>query len=156
MASILSYGVAEVNPGQYNLTGYTVEGISAGWFVRGSASTATADLVTSEGTASLGKGDIQIQRCDAAADASFGIGIALEDIASGSYGTFATEGVFIVRAGGGIAAGAAICPATSSAHANSANCAAAVTLGTDDATKIGRAMTSASAAGKFILVKLSA
>lgn len=153
--TITTYGLAQVIPGNYNLTGYTVEGISAGWFVRASAGT-TADTVTSEGVASLGKGDITISSVETTgAIMSSTIGIALEDIASGSYGTFATEGLFIVRTGEAIEGGAPITALESAAHASSKNvvmkCDAGVLMSFG---QIGRAITSASAAGKFIVAKL--
>ena len=155
---ITTYGLTQAIAGNYNLTGYTVENISAGWFVRTSQGTsAEADVVTSMGISSLDKGDIKIQSIETtAAIMSSTIGIALEDIPSGSYGTFATEGIFIVKTGEAIEGGAPITALESAANASSKNVVMFCTPGEImSGAQIGRALTSASAAGKFIVAKLN-
>ena len=151
MADFTSWGVIQAIPGPTVITGYTVENISAGWFVRASES-CTADVVTSAGLSSYDpKGDIKIQACDAAADSSFCIGVALEDIPSGSYGSIAMDGVYLFRTGEAVNAGARV---EKFIQTNSQNCVGNLSAGADDANTIGVALTSASAAEKFVVVRL--
>jgi len=153
MADFTSWGLSEISRGPLVLTGYTTEDISAGFLIRPSAG-CTADLVTSAGMTSYDpKGDIKIQRCDADADASFACGIALEDISSGSYGSFTMDGVYLLRTQSAINAGQPVMfPSTGTMVVGSANCVSAALV--TSLWPIGRALTSASAAEKFIVVRL--
>jgi len=154
MGQILSWGLAEAARGDICFTGYTVEGISAGQFVRTSAG-ATANTVTSEGLPSLGKGDIIIQVCNAAADSSFCVGIAVEDIPSGSYGTISTRGLYIVRTAGAYNAGTVVMyPSHAGANDSSRNVVSACAVGVQPGLPVGKMLTSTSAAGGFALILL--
>lgn len=88
------------------ITGKAREAISGGCFVVISGTAVVGGVVTSGGT-SFAANDLEFCLCRT----SFGSGvdqingIALAPIASGAYGTIATRGAFIVKAGGSVLEG---------------------------------------------------
>ena len=76
-------------------------------------------------------------------------GIALQNIASGAYGTIATRGAFLLRAGNAVSGGAAVVPTATG------DCVNSVGYGTTGSIMpIGRAMSNGGSEA-FVLVNLS-
>lgn len=149
--TVTTYGLMEVTRGDIVFTAQAQEAISAGWLVH--ADMTTVDTVNSTGLASLAKGDIKVWACNDNSG-SFCAGIALQDMgASGSYGAIATRGLFILRTAGAITYNNA--RVKGSIAAGGENFVTTITVGTDDALKIGTCLTGTSASGSYAVVLLN-
>lgn len=144
------YGLMEVTRGDIVYTALAQEAISAGWLV--SADMTTVDKVDSTGVAALAKGDIEVWACNDASG-SFCAGIALQDMASGSYGAISTRGIYILRTQGAITYNNARVKADIASGGE--DMVKAVTVGTDDALTIGTCLTGTSASGSYAVVLLN-
>jgi len=135
------------------ITGKARENISGGCFVVCSGTAVTTGVITS-GATSFVASDIEFALCTT----SFGSGveqingISLAPIASGAYGTIATRGAYIVKAGGSVLEGtlvealSATCVQTLGSKAVPTNPQAGVgnvSCKIPGATTIGRALTGA-------------
>ncbi|HEU04800.1 MAG TPA: DUF2190 family protein [Nitrosopumilus sp.] len=140
--------LAQITDVGRTINAFAIETISAGMFVKGSAND---DSVTSSGVASYAGDEIKVAKMDAAADDEFVVGIAMEDALSGEALTVVTEGLYVLPAQDAITAGNSISPSNDDdAFANSVT----VTGDGEEEFKIGRALTSASASGTFIIAHL--
>ena len=124
------------------------ESLDAGAFVK---STSSNDVVTSSGASSFAASDIQVMLCnDASSDYISVVGIAGNDCASGEYVTVFTRGLFIVRSGEAVATGYAVQVAedTDEYEVDAFDATAGEHL-------IGKALTGASAADKYLVIILN-
>ena len=138
-----------ISPNTSVITGCVKSGetVTAGNFVKADAS--SNDVVTSAGLSSYAATDIEISEADAATDYPYVIGIAGTDGSAGDCIPVYTEGIFIVRAGEAITAGAKL------QKAESTDAAEVEALDSTYAEhEIGRALTGASAADKYIIMLL--
>ena len=134
----------EVNP----ITCYANAGITVGDFVK---AVANDDSVTSSGISSFAGNEIKVESADANTDYKTIIGIAGDSAtAAGDRLPVYTEGIFIVRASEAIAAGASVQVAEQTSEEQQVE-----SLDSSEADhKIGKALTSASAADAYIVMLL--
>ena len=123
--------------------------ISAGEFVL-PLSTNT-DVVTSAGMSSFAVSDLTVEAADATANHAYVIGIAAEDATSGEYFTVYTEGIFIMKANETVVPGAAVQKSETDAEDDQID---ALDAGAGQ-HRIGVALTGASAADAYCVVKLN-
>ena len=129
------------------ITCYANGTITAGDFVK---AVANNDSVTSSGVSSFdGSADIKIERADASGDEETVIGIAANAASSAGKVDVKTAGLFIVRAGEAIAAGKSLQKADSTDYLE-----VEVIDDGEEEFQIGKALTSASAADKYIVMLL--
>jgi len=122
------------------------ETISGGQFVKGVSDN---DVVEAGSVAAFAATDIAVAKMDAAADDELVVGMALETATSGNSITVGTEGLFIVAAQDAVAVGKAINPSNDTdAFCNSVT---VVGDGEEEFKKIGKALTGASASGKYLV-----
>ena len=128
-----------------SFTAIAQETISGGQFVKGASNN---DVVEAGSVAAFAAEDIVVALADASTDDELCVGIATETAISGNTITVATEGLFIVAAQDTVAPGKSI----SISNDNDAFCNS-VTVVTDqeEEFKIGRALTGASASGKYLI-----
>jgi len=139
----------QINVDPDAITAYANESIDAGAFVK---IVSDNDAVTSAGVSSYAADDIKVGVCDGATDYQTVIGIAAEDASSGEYLTVYTRGLFIVRAGEAITAGNAVQKAETTDAYEVEN----LDLATGEAQyKVGRALTGASDADKYLIILLN-
>jgi len=130
-----------------SFTAIADEAVYAGAFLKPGTSN---DAVTSLGLSSYVTSDIKVMLCNAAGDDSLCIGIAAEDASSGDYLTVYTEGLYIVRQKEtSMTAGVAV-----TADETDYFEIAAVGDGEEE-FKIGKILTGASAANKYVIMKLN-
>ena len=126
-------------------TAIAQETISGGQFVKGASNN---DVVEAGSVAAFAATDIVVAKMDAATDDELVVGMALETATSGNSITVGTEGLFIVAAQDAVAVGKAISPSNDAdAFANSVT----IVTDTEEEFKIGRALTGASASGKYLV-----
>lgn len=131
-------------------TGFAVETVSGGQFMTSKSST---DVVDTTGLASsFVDNELLVGRMDASTDDEFVVGVALETVTSGLPVAVATRGIYIMGTQGAITTGGSVSPSS----ATDAFCNSVIaTADGEEEFKIGRALTGASASGKFILVALN-
>ena len=132
-------------PGAILATGSVVSG---DWLF--AYQTSTDDMFPSARSDSLTVGSVAMQRLTTGAADSQVCGIALQDAASGDTLAVATEGMFIGTSTGSITAGAKVMPLGQGVNHLPADAGGSACL-----YSIGRALTGASAASKYVLFKLN-
>jgi hypothetical protein len=130
------------------ITGYVkTTAVTVGEFVVAEASDDSVDAST--GISTYKASDIVVGPCDANTEYPYVIGIAGETGAVGGYIPVYTEGLFIVRTSAAVTAGAAL------QKAENTDAAEVCALDSTYAEHlIGKALTSASAADKYIVMLL--
>lgn len=129
-------------------TAMAQETISGGQFVKGAADD---DVVEAGSVDAYAGNEIAVLLCNSELDDQQVVGIALETQTSGNPITISTEGVIIVAAQDAISPGVPVAVTNDDdAFANS------VTIVADgsESYMIGRALTGASASGKYLIISL--
>ncbi len=109
----------------------------------------TDDVVTSSGKSSLADSDIHVDARLTSALETACIGIALTDAETNEYLSVAMNGLYIMKAEEAIVAGESIWSSNKTPQSLAAGATSCI-------TKIGKALTSASASNKYIVVALHA
>ena len=144
-------GLQMISDDVQSFTAIAQETISGGQFVKGASNN---DVVEAGSVAAFISDDIVVALMDDGADCETVVGIALETATSGNTITVGTKGMFILAAGSpaggdveGIPVGVALMPGSdTTAFANTVQ---VVEDGSEE-FKIGKALTGASASGKYI------
>lgn len=126
-----------------SFTGKARAVISGGYFVQVSGVAAGA---VGSSIANFSPDDLEICIMDNPHQCN---GIALQNIASGAYGTIATRGMFLLRAGNAVSGGAAVVPTATGDCVNSTSYTS-----TGSIMPIGRALSNGGSEA-FVLVNLS-
>jgi hypothetical protein len=143
MATLL--GLQQISDVARTFTAYAQDTISGGQLVYAASDN---DVVEAGSVDAYAASDIAVQKMDAAANDEYVVGIALETATSGNPITVATEGIFILAAQDAITAGGGISPSNDAdAFCNSVT----ATADTEEEFKIGKALTGASASGKYLV-----
>ena len=116
--------------------------ISAGDLV---ASASSDDVMTAISDAGYSEDDVKVKTATNSDDAII-VGVAITDAANGERVSVATSGLFIFKSGAAVTAGAEVSQETT---------AQKVEDSTNALYSIGRALTGASAADKYVLIKLN-
>jgi len=109
------------------------------------SSASSDDVMTAISSAGYVESAVLVQTATNAHDAII-VGVALNDAASGETLSVATSGLFILESGAGVTAGALVSQETTAQKVEDATAFGNI---------IGRALTGASAAAKYVLVKLN-
>ena len=128
-----------------SFTAIAQETISGGQFVKGASNN---DVVEAGSVAAFIADDIVVALMNAGADNETVVGLALQTATSGNTITIGTKGIYILPAGtAAIGVGKALMPGSDiTAFANTVQL---ITDGNEE-FKIGKALTGASASGKYI------
>lgn len=126
--------------------------ITAGDFVK---AVANNDSVTSSGASSFAGNEIKVERADASGDEYAVIGIAAEAATTGDLITVYHAGNFIVRAGEAVAAGYRVKKADSTDYLEVEVVDASTDTYGTGGRPIGTALTSASTADAYIVMRLN-
>ncbi|MBW1975927.1 MAG: DUF2190 family protein [Deltaproteobacteria bacterium] len=128
-----------------SFTAYAQETISGGQFVK---AVSDNDVIEAGSVAAYAASDIAVAKMDAGADNELVVGIALETATSGNSITVGTKGIYILPAGAdAIGVGKALMPGSdTTAFANTVQLVA----DGNEEFKVGKALTGASASGKYI------
>ena len=129
------------------ITCYCNAAVTAGDFVK---VVANDDSVTSSGVSSFAGNEIKIEAADANTDYAYVIGIAGEDGSSTDLIKVHTEGLFIIKTSEAITAGVSVQVAEQNSEEDMVE---ALDSGEAD-HKVGKALTSASATDKYIVMLL--
>ncbi len=131
-----------------HMPGVTFPAVASGAVTAGDlvASAASDDVMTAISSAGYVESSVLVSTATASDDLII-VGVALTDAATGETLSVATTGLFIFESGAAVTAGALVGQLTTAQKVEDA------TLFTN---VIGRALTGASAAAKYVLVRLNA
>ena len=143
-------GLQMISDDIQSFTAYAQETISGGQFVKGVSDN---DVVAGGSVAAYISSDIAAAKIDTGTDGELVIGIALETATSGNPITIGTEGLYVLAAANAaIAVGKAIQPGSDTT--SFANTVQVVEDGNEEFA-IGKALTGASASGKYIIALIN-
>lgn len=130
-----------------NMPGTTFHAVASGAVTAGEllASASSDDVMTAISQAGYVPAEVKVSTATNADDLII-VGIALTDAADGETLSVATSGVFILESGAAVTAGALVAQETTAQKVEDATAFGKV---------IGTALTGASAAAKYVLVKLN-
>lgn len=130
-----------------NMPGTTFHAVASGAVTAGEllASASSDDVMTAISQAGYVPAEVKVSTATNADDLII-VGIALTDAANGETLSVATSGVFILESGAAVTAGALVAQETTAQKVEDATAFGKV---------IGTALTGASAAAKYVLVKLN-
>ena len=138
-------GLQMISDDVTSFTAIAQETISGGQFVKGVSNT---DVVEAGSVAAFIAEDIVVAKMDDGADNELVVGVALHAATSGNTICVGTKGIYILPAGAdAIDVGKAIMPGSDiTAFANTVQ----LVTNTNEEFKVGKALTGASASGKYI------
>jgi len=130
-----------------NMPGDTFTAVTSGTVAQGDlvSSAASTDVMTAITSAGYVESTVLVATATNAHDLII-VGIALTGSTTGNYISVATSGLFIVESGAAVTTGKFVAQETT---------AQKVETSTDALKNIGKALTGASAAAKYVLIKLN-
>ena len=138
-------GLQQISDDVSTFTAIAQSTISGGQFVKGASN---EDVVEAGSVAAFIAEDIVVEKAATSTDDELIVGMALETATSGNSITVGTEGLFIVAAQDAVAVGKAI----NASNDSDAFCNSVTVVGDgEEEFKIGKALTGASASGKYLV-----